>query len=132
MSNSKNRELFEDMPVAKAVRTMAIPSIIGQIIVLIYNMADTFFIGRTNAPFMVAGASLILPIFNMCIPLAALSGVGGSALISSLLGEGRNDEARRVCPVSRGDALGRVQHSHAVYSQSLYRHVRHRLVSARR
>lgn len=100
MSDSKNRELFEDMPVAKAVRTMAIPSIIGQIIVLIYNMADTFFIGRTNDPFMVAGASLILPIFNMCIPLAALSGVGGSALISSLLGEGRNDEARRVCSFS--------------------------------
>lgn len=38
----KNRDLFENMPVAKAVRTMAIPTIIGQLIILIYNMADTF------------------------------------------------------------------------------------------
>lgn len=60
MSRIKNRDLFENAPVAKAVSTMAIPSIIGQLIVLIYNMADTFFIGRTNNPFMVAGASLIL------------------------------------------------------------------------
>lgn len=100
MVSSKNRDLFENMPVAEAVRTMAVPSIIGQVIVLVYNMADTFFVGRTNNPFMVAGASLVLPVFNMCIPLAALSGVGGSALISSLLGEGRNDEARKVCGFS--------------------------------
>lgn len=71
----KNRDLFENMPVAKAVRTMAIPTIIGQLIILIYNMADTFFIGRTNNPYMVAGASLILPVFNICLSIAAILGV---------------------------------------------------------
>ncbi|MCQ2456390.1 MAG: hypothetical protein MJ096_03450 [Clostridia bacterium] len=42
----------------------------AQLIVLIYNMADTFFIGRTNDPLMVAGASLILPVFNISLSLA--------------------------------------------------------------
>ena len=41
---------------------MALPTIISQLIVLVYNMADTFYLGRTNNPFMVAGVSLILPV----------------------------------------------------------------------
>ena len=91
-----NAEVFETMPVPRAVWTMVLPAVVGQLIVLIYNMADTFFIGRTNDPYMVAGASLILPLFNITIALAGLSGVGGGALISRLLGQKRPDEARRV------------------------------------
>ena len=91
-----NREIFEEFPIAKAVRTMAVPTVISQLIVLIYNMADTFFVGRTNNPYMVAGASLILPIFNISLSLSGLAGVGGGALISRLLGEKRPEEARKV------------------------------------
>ena len=69
---NENRHLFEEMPVPKAVMTMAVPTIIAQLIILIYNMADTFFIGRTNDPFMVAGVSLILPLFNVTIAAASL------------------------------------------------------------
>lgn len=65
-----NTALFETMPVPRAVCTMAVPTIIGQLIVLFYNMADTFFVGRTNNPYMVAGASLILPVFNISLSLA--------------------------------------------------------------
>ncbi|MDO5445100.1 MAG: MATE family efflux transporter [Eubacteriales bacterium] len=96
MNAVKNKDIFENVPVAKAVRTMAVPTVIGQLIILIYNMADTFFIGRTNNPYMVAGASLILPVFNICLSFACLAGVGGGALLSRLLGVGREDEAERV------------------------------------
>ena len=91
-----NKELFEKMPVRKAVAKMAIPTIIGQLIVLIYSMADTFFIGRTNNPYMVAAASLILPVFNIALPIASVAGVGGGALVSRLLGTGKRDEAKKV------------------------------------
>ena len=80
----------------RAVRIMAVPTVISQLIVLIYNMADTFFIGRTNDPYMVAGASLILPLFNITLSFSGLAGVGGGALISRLLGEKRPEEARKV------------------------------------
>ena len=59
-------------------------------------MADTFYIGRTNNPYMLAGASLILPVFNMLLCLASLAGVGGGTLISRLLGTGEEEEARKV------------------------------------
>ncbi len=91
-----NKEVFESMPVPRALATMAIPTIIGQLIVLIYNMADVYFIGRVNDPYMVGGASLILPVFNISIALAGLVGTGGSSLISRLLGAGEGDKASKV------------------------------------
>ena len=96
----KNRELFERMPVPQALRALAIPTIVAQLIILIYNMADTFFIGRVNNPYMVAGASLILPIFNLSIAFANVAGTGGGTLIARLLGAGREGEARSVAAYS--------------------------------
>ncbi|MCM1499305.1 MAG: MATE family efflux transporter [Clostridium sp.] len=100
MAKADSKEIFENLPVPKAVKEMALPTIFSQIIVLIYNMADTFYLGRTNNSYMVAGASLLLPVFNICLSLAGLTGVGGGALISRLLGEGREDEAKKVSAFS--------------------------------
>lgn len=94
------KQLFESMPVGKAVAQMALPAIFSQIIILIYNMADTFYLGQVNNPYMVAGASLILPVFNISASLSGLAGVGGGALISRLLGENREDEAQKVSSFS--------------------------------
>lgn len=79
---------------------MIIPAVSSQLIVLIYNMADTFFVGKTNNPYMVAGTSLILPVFNITLCLAGLAGIGGGSLISRLLGQGQEREARRVSAFS--------------------------------
>lgn len=88
------------MPIPKALFTLAVPTIIGQLVVLIYSLADTFYIGRTNNPLMIAGASLILPVYNICISIAGLAGVGGGTLISRLLGAGREEAAGRVSAFS--------------------------------
>lgn len=89
-------EIFRSLPIPTALRIMILPAVASQLIVLIYNMADTFYVGQTNDPYMVAGTSLILPLFNITTCLAGLAGVGGGSLISRLLGRGREDEARRV------------------------------------
>ena len=96
----KSRYLFEEMPVAQALATMAVPTVISQLIVLVHNMADTFYIGRTNNPYMVAGAALILPIFNVCIAVANIAGTGGGTLIARLLGEKHPEKARTVSSFS--------------------------------
>lgn len=95
-----NKLLFEQLPVPQAVRALAVPSIIAQLIILIYNMADTFFIGRVNNPMMVAGAALILPIFNVCIAVSTIAGTGGGTLIARLLGAGREEDAHAVAAFS--------------------------------
>ena len=55
---NKNQELFEKAPVSKAVAVMAIPTMISMLVVVIYNMADTFFIGQTNDPMKVAAVGI--------------------------------------------------------------------------
>lgn len=95
-----NHELFETMPVAKALTKMAIPTIISQLITMIYNLADTYFIGRTNNPYMVAAASLSYVLFFILTALSNLFGVGGGSQISRLLGERRYEEAQKVCSFS--------------------------------
>lgn len=93
---SSQEDVFEHLPIPIALRKMIVPAVTSQLIVLIYNMADTFFVGQTNNPYMVAGASLILPVFNITLCLAGLAGIGGGSLISRLLGQNQEDEARRV------------------------------------
>ena len=91
-----SKTLFAEAPISRALRTMIAPTILSQIIVLIYNMADAFYVGRTSDPYMVAGVSLILPVFNLLICISNLAGVGGGTLLSRLLGQGREAEARRA------------------------------------
>ncbi len=91
-----SEEVFQTMTVPQAVRTMAVPAVISQLIVLIYNLADTYFIGQTNSPYMVAGVSLILPLFNMTLAIGSMYGTGGGALLPKLLATGRREEGTRV------------------------------------
>ena len=97
--NSK-KELFETTAVPAALAVMAIPTIVSQLITLIYNIADTWFIGQTNNPFMVAASSLVLTIFLMTTALANLFGVGGGSLVVRLLGSNQEDEAKKVASFS--------------------------------
>ena len=95
-TTSDREDVFRNLPIPQALRVMILPAVTSQLIVLIYNMADTFYVGQTDNPYMVAGTSLILPVFNITLCLAGLAGVGGGSLISRLLGRGQRDEARRV------------------------------------
>ena len=88
--------LFATMPVGKALLIMAIPTIVSQVITLIYNLADTFFIGMTNDPYKVAAASVVSILFFILTALSNLFGVGGGSLMSRLMGENRHEDARRV------------------------------------
>ena len=99
-------ELFETMPVGRALLTMAVPCIVSQLITMIYNIADTFFIGLSNDPYKIAAASVVAVLFFMLNALANLFGVGGGSLLSRLLGEKRDDTARRVGAFSIYGSLG--------------------------
>lgn len=97
---NENKAIFETMPVPRALAKLAVPTIISQLITMIYNLADTFFIGRTNDPYKVAAATLAFVLFFVMNALSNLFGVGGGSLISRLLGQKRGDEAKKVCSFS--------------------------------
>lgn len=96
----ENRELFESMPVSKALARLAVPTIVSQLITMVYNLADTFFIGSTKEPYKVAAATLAYTLFFILNALSNHFGIGGGSLISRLLGDGKPEEAKGVCSFS--------------------------------
>lgn len=93
---NKTTEIFRDAPVPKAVITNVIPSIISMLMVLVYNLADTFFIGQTKNALMVAAVTVATPAFLFFMAIGMLFGIGGTSLISRMLGEGRYDKAKNT------------------------------------
>ena len=75
---------------------LALPVVFSMVITLIYNLADTYFIARTNDTMLVAGVSLCAPLFTVLMAIGNIYGQGGSSLISRLLGSGDCDSAARV------------------------------------
>ncbi len=82
--------------VSDVVKKMAIPSVISSLVTVVYNMADTFFVGQTNDPLQVAAVSLTNPIFILFMAVANMLGMGGSALASRALGKNDEQKARNV------------------------------------
>lgn len=93
---NKTTEIFANAPIPKAVLLNVIPSIISMMMVLVYNLADTFFIGQTGNAYMVAAVSVATPIFLLFMAIGMLFGIGGTSLISRLLGEGKTEKAKNV------------------------------------
>ena len=87
---------FENMPVAKAVLVNAVPAMLSMLVTLVYNVADTFFIGQTGDEMQVAAVSLATPVFLLFMSIGTLFGIGGTSVISRAFGEGKEDFARTV------------------------------------
>lgn len=91
-----NKQVFESYSIPKAVATMAVPSMLGMFINIVYNLADTFFVGQTGDSNQVAAVSVSMPLFLIFIAVGNLFGVGGCAFISRSLGEGRQDRVKKI------------------------------------
>lgn len=91
-----NTKIFAEYKVPKAVAAMALPSMMGMLINIVYNLADTFFVGQTGDSNQVAAVSVSMPLFMLFIAVGNLFGVGGCAFISRSLGEGKNDKVKTI------------------------------------
>ena len=93
-------ETFERMPAARAVLVQSVPAIVAQLIALLYNWADTFFLARLNKPELVAATAIVLPLFLMLSAIGNLPGVGGGSQFSNHLGKRDYEGAQRVSSIA--------------------------------
>lgn len=92
-----NLEVFQNAPIWKAVLKNALPAMAAMLMVLVYNLADTFFIGQTGNALLVAAVSLATPVFLIFMAVGTAFGLGGTSVISRAMGEGRFEYAKKVC-----------------------------------
>lgn len=91
MENSKiikndKTELFETMEIGKAVMKLSVPTIIGCLVMVIYNLADTYFVGMLNDPVQTSAVTLVGPVILAFNAVNNLFGTGTSSIISRALG----------------------------------------------
>lgn len=95
MEDTKKTELFERLPVSKAVMTLSIPTIISSLVMVIYNLADTYFVGILNDPVQNAAVTLAAPVLLAFNAVNNLFGVGSSSMMSRALGKKDYDTVYR-------------------------------------
>ena len=89
-------DLFETVPIPKAVMRFSLPMVLGMLVTVVYIVVDTFFVAQTGDPNQVAAVTICMPIFMLCMALGNLFGVGGASYISRLLGEKEYAKAKRT------------------------------------
>lgn len=97
---AKNNELFTTMPVGKAVAKLAIPTVVSQIIVILYSLADTFFIGQIGDPNQIAALSITFPIYTLLTAVANLFGIGANSVIARSMGQNDEETAKQASSFS--------------------------------
>ena len=90
----QNESLFRDKPVWSAIFSMAIPSVFTILVMIVYNMADMFFIGRLGDTAQVGAISIVGPVFSLLSAVSTMIGVGGCTTIAKALGGGNTEDAR--------------------------------------
>lgn len=95
----QNQEMLEHAPYRKLILTLSIPTVIIMLVMVIYNMADTFFIGQTEDPNKLAAVSLCAPVFSILSGIGTLLGSGGSTAISLALGKKETDNIKAFSSV---------------------------------
>lgn len=101
----QEQKIFEEYPVHKAVASMVLPTIASQIIFVIYNLADTWYVGLTGDANAVAAVSLCLPVYTILSAISNLFGIGGAAAISRALGRNSREDAKNIFALSLWGAL---------------------------
>ena len=100
MEKNKKIQLFESTPVPRAVAALAIPTVISSLVMILYNLADTYFVGMLNNAVQNAAVTLAAPVLLAFNAVNNLFGVGTSSMMSRALG------SRDYDTVSRSSAFG--------------------------
>ncbi|MCI8822995.1 MAG: MATE family efflux transporter [Lachnospiraceae bacterium] len=86
MEDRQKTILFEETPIPKAVMIMSVPTIISSLVMVIYNLADTYFVGMVNDPVQNAAVALAAPVLLAFNAVNNLFGIGSSSMMSRALG----------------------------------------------
>lgn len=101
-----NEALFRDKPVWKAIFSLAVPAVLTILIMVIYNMADMFFIAMLGDDTQVAAIAVVGPVFSLAAAVGTMLGAGGCAVIANFLGAGKRDDAKAVSSLCVWAAIG--------------------------
>lgn len=82
---------------SKLVFTLGLPAMISMLVTAIYNIADTLFVSKIDADGLASAAvTIVFPLMAIIQAIGFTFGMGSGSLISSKLGERKEEEAQRI------------------------------------
>lgn len=95
MENVQKAELFERAPIPRAVLALSVPTVLSSLVMVLYNLADTYFVGMLENPIQNSAVTLAAPVLLAFNAVNNLFGVGSSSMMSRSLGAKDYDTVRR-------------------------------------
>ena len=95
MEDAQKTKLFETMPIPRAVMKLAVPTVLSSLVMVLYNLADTYFVGMLNDAVQNAAVTLAAPLLLAFNAVNNLFGVGSSSMMSRALGSKDYDTVYR-------------------------------------
>ncbi len=95
MQDARKTSLFETMPIPRAVLALSVPTVLSSLVMVLYNLADTYFVGMLDNPVQNSAVTLAAPVLLAFNAVNNLFGVGSSSMMSRALGAGDLDTVRR-------------------------------------
>ncbi len=89
-------ELFERAPVSRAVLALSVPTVLSSLVMVLYNLADTFFVSMLGSSVENAAVTLVAPVMLAFNAVNNLFGVGASSMMSRAMGRRDYDTVQRV------------------------------------
>ncbi len=96
MENNKQIELMANAPVNKAIFKLSIPVVCGMMVQVLYNLVDTFFVGKLGDANQLAAANITSPVFMMLLAIATIVSTGAASYISRCIGSGDTEKASKT------------------------------------
>ncbi len=96
-NDEKKIRLFEEIPIGRAVLTLSVPTTIASLVMVIYNLADTYFVGYLNDPVQNAAVTLAAPVLLAFNAINNLFGVGAGTAMSRAMGRRDYEGVKRFC-----------------------------------
>ncbi len=94
--NTLNKNVLDDDRVGRLLLKLSLPAFVGMLVMMLYNVVDTIFIGHYVGSLGIAGLSIVFPLQMLSMGIGQMTGMGGASLISRLLGVGATARAERV------------------------------------
>ena len=98
--NHKYIEILETLPIKKSALSLIIPTILAMLVQILYNLTDTFFIGKLNDPYQVAAVTITMPVFMMLMALSGIFANGAASFLSRSLGEKNYIQAKQISTIA--------------------------------
>ena len=94
--NDRRQNVLDDDRIGQLMLKLSLPALVGLLVMVMYNVVDTIFVGHYVGSLGIAGLTIVFPAQMLTMAIGQMMGMGGASLISRLIGTGNTRRAEHA------------------------------------